>query len=41
MAAVCDIEAHYDVNESEFFEKVLGETMSYTCADWMTRKGKK
>lgn len=34
MATKMDIQAHYDVNESGFFRKVLGESMSYTCADW-------
>lgn len=34
MATKTDIQAHYDVNESEFFRKILGESMSYTCADW-------
>ena len=34
MATKFDIERHYDENESDFFELVLGENMSYTCAAW-------
>lgn len=34
MATKMDIQAHYDINESAFFCKILGESMSYTCADW-------
>lgn len=34
MATKFDIEHHYDENESNFFELVLGKNMSYTCASW-------
>ena len=34
MATKNDIEQHYDENESNFFELILGKNMSYTCASW-------
>ncbi|HEY7772735.1 MAG TPA: class I SAM-dependent methyltransferase [Marinagarivorans sp.] len=34
MAKQVDIEKHYDLNERDFFKKILGESMTYSCADW-------
>ena len=34
MAEKMDIEKHYDLNERVFFEKILGKSMTYSCADW-------
>ena len=34
MASSADIALHYGLNEAEFFERILGNSMCYTCADW-------
>lgn len=34
MASSADIALHYGLNEAEFFERILGDSMCYTCADW-------
>lgn len=34
MASSQDIALHYGLNEAEFFERILGESMCYTSADW-------
>lgn len=34
MATSQDIALHYGLNEAEFFEHILGDSMCYTCADW-------
>ena len=34
MASSADIALHYGLNEAQFFESILGDSMCYTCADW-------